>query len=549
MSLESVLPPSGFAWRAAGWLFVVVGWAAATVWIDRDARQRFGRSQPWLQLLVGLGCCLAWGSAMWGIWAGEAIGWLMAMFVASYAAMRTAMSREWQQGPLAAAMQVLKDAAHVIGMHPDDVGRRPLVNVGGAGRTIVLLKKDGSVYGGREVKRLDKTSSRAVACVKEVIGDAIACGATDIHMEPRSTEVNFRFRVDGLLQQDRAIDPNEGKAVVSTIKVLSDMDIAERRLPQDGTFSVVRGSERYELRVNSTPGKFGEKLAIRLLDPGGRVLKDGLGGLGFRDTTLTKIRELVHRPYGMVVVCGPTGSGKTTTSCAAISEMDGLTRNIITIEDPIEYQLDNVTQIAVNTAAGLTFASILRSVLRQDPDVILVGEIRDQETAEIAMQAALTGHLVITTLHANDAPTTIARLIEIGIDATLMQSALTAVVAQRLLRALCSDCKVKYKPSPEELNRYGLPANKVQRLYRANPQGCSECGGRGYRGRSGVYELMVMDAELRQLLVGRPSEAMIREVAKRQGMKTLYREALYKAVAGITSLEEVDRSVGGGGAG
>jgi len=549
MSLESVLPPSGFAWRAAGWLFVVVGWAAATVWIDRDARQRYGRSKPWLQLLVGLGCCLVWGSAMWGMWAVEAIGWLMAMFVASYTAMRTAMSREWRQGPLGAAMQVLKDAAHVIGMHPDELNRRPLVNVGGAGRTIMLLKKDGTVYGGREVKRLDKTSSRAVACVKEVIGDAIACGATDIHMEPRSAEVNFRFRVDGLLQQDRTIDPGEGKAVVSTIKVLSDMDIAERRIPQDGTFSVVCGSERYELRVNSTPGKFGEKLAIRLLDPGGRVLKDGLGGLGFRDKTLTKIRELVHRPYGMVVVCGPTGSGKTTTSCAAISEMDGLTRNIITIEDPIEYQLDNVTQIAVNTAAGLTFASILRSVLRQDPDVILVGEIRDQETAEIAMQAALTGHLVITTLHANDAPTTIARLIEIGIDATLMQSALTAVVAQRLLRALCPDCKVKYKPSREELERHGLPASKVQRLYRANPQGCSECGGRGYRGRSGVYELMVMDAELRQLLVGRPSEAMIREVAERQGMKTLYREALYKAVAGITSLEEVDRSVGGGGAG
>ena len=483
MSLESVLPPSGFAWRAAGWLFVVVGWAAATVWIDRDARQRYGRSKPWLQLLVGLGCCLVWGSAMWGMWAVEAIGWLMAMFVASYTAMRTAMSREWRQGPLGAAMQVLKDAAHVIGMHPDELNRRPLVNVGGAGRTIMLLKKDGTVYGGREVKRLDKTSSRAVACVKEVIGDAIACGATDIHMEPRSAEVNFRFRVDGLLQQDRTIDPGEGKAVVSTIKVLSDMDIAERRIPQDGTFSVVCGSERYELRVNSTPGKFGEKLAIRLLDPGGRVLKDGLGGLGFRDKTLTKIRELVHRPYGMVVVCGPTGSCKTTTSCAAISEMDGLTRNIITIEDPIEYQLDNVTQIAVNTAAGLTFASILRSVLRQDPDVILVGEIRDQETAEIAMQAALTGHLVITTLHANDAPTTIARLIEIGIDATLMQSALTAVVAQRLLRALCPDCKVKYKPSREELERHGLPASKVQRLYRANPQGCSECGGRGYRGR------------------------------------------------------------------
>jgi len=217
------------------------------------------------------------------------------------------------------------------------------------------------------------------------------------------------------------------------------------------------------------------------------------------------------------------------------------------IEDPIEYQVDNVTQIAVNTAAGLTFSSILRSVLRQDPDVILVGEIRDRETAEIAMQAALTGHLVITTLHANDAPTTIARLIEIGIDATLMQSAITAVIAQRLLRKLCEGCKVRYSPSDTERRRYGFPADKVQHLFRANPQGCSECRGRGYAGRSRVYELIVMDAELRKLLFGRPSEEMIRGVAERQGMKTLNRESLYKAVMGVVSLEEVERAVGGGG--
>ena len=277
------------------------------------------------------------------------------------------------------------------------------------------------------------------------------------------------------------------------------------------------------------------------------MLRGGLGELGFRDVTLEKVREIVNRPYGMLIVCGPTGSGKTTTAYGAIGELDGFIRNIVTIEDPVEYQLDNVSQTAINKAAGLTFASILRSVLRQDPDVILVGEIRDKETAEIAMQAALTGHFVFTTLHANDAPTTVARLIEIGIDATMIQSAVTAVLAQRLLRMLCTTCRVKYTPALEELRRYGIPEEKVKRLYRANPKGCEACNGRGYRGRTGVYELMVMGNEVRALLVGRPSEAAIRAAAEREGLKTLRREAVYKALMGVTSLEEVDRGVGGAG--
>jgi len=548
MPLEQLLPPPGFGWRAIGWLIVVVGWATATVIIDRDARRHFGHARPWLQTFLGLGCILAYGAATWGIWAVEVMGWLIAMFIASYAALRAAASHRWQHGSIGAVIDVLREAANVLGMNPDERDRRPLFSVDGAGRTVVLLKKDGSIYGDRAATRRDQATSRAVATLKEVLGDAIACGATDIHIEPRSSEVQFRFRVDGLLQSGRTIDSAEGKAVVSAIKVAADMDIAERRLPQDGTLSVVRGTERFEVRVNTTPGKFGEKLAIRLLDPGGRALREGLAGLGFRESTLTRVREFVHRPHGMLIVCGPTGSGKTTTACAALSEMDGLTRNIITIEDPIEYQLENVTQIAVNNAAGLTFPSILRSVLRQDPDIMLVGEIRDRETAEIAMQAALTGHLVITTLHANDGPTTVARLGEIGVDATLIQSAVTATIAQRLLRTLCQSCKVKYRPSRDDLDRYELPPDKVRKLYRAAPAGCVECGGRGYRGRTGVYELMVMDAQIRQTLVGRPSEAVIRTVAKRQGLKTLYREAIYKVVEGVTSLDEVDRAVGGSGA-
>ena len=547
MSHKELLPPPGFVSLALWWGMVAMGWTAATAWIDRDARQRFGDSRPWKEAFVALGCLLAYCAFFTGLWFVEGIAWLIALLAAAYVAMQTATVGEWGRGPMAIVRRLLRDVAQAIGMDPSAASPVPVSRNGIPGRSVVLLKKEGGVYGSRDASGLDKETSKAISTVKDVLGDAIDCRATDIHMEPRASEVQLRFRVDGLLQQDRMIDHATGRAVVSAIKVLADMDIAERRLPQDGTFAVLAGEQRFEVRVGSIPGKHGEKLAIRLLDPGGGVLRGGLGDLGFRDAILPQVREIVNRPYGMFIVCGPTGSGKTTTAYGAISEIDGFVRNIVTIEDPVEYQLDNVSQTAVNNAAGLTFPKILRSVLRQDPDVILVGEIRDKETAEIAMQAALTGHFVFTTLHANDAPTTVARLIEIGIDATMIQSAVTAVLAQRLLRVLCSSCKVKYAPTPDELRRYGIPGDKVKRLYRANPNGCKDCNGRGYRGRTGVYELMLMGSEIRQLLVGRPSEATIRAAAERQGMKTLRREAIYKVVMGVTSLEEVDRGVGGVG--
>ena len=548
MLLHELLPPARFLSQALVWLVVVVGWVAATVWVDRDARQGYGDARPWNGILVALGIGLVYFAFSTGMLLVGAIGWIVALVVAVYVAMKFAVSDNGVlDGYLAPVRQLLRDLAKSLRMAPATAAPAATTGRNSARRSIVLLKKEGGVYGGRDSAGLDREASRAVSTVKEVLGDAIACRATDIHMEPRAEEVQVRFRVDGLLQPDRSIDHGVGRAVVSTIKVLADMDIAERRLPQDGTFTVLAGDQRVEVRVGSIPGKHGEKLAIRLLDPGGGVLRGGLSELGFRDVTLGKIREIVNRPYGMLVVCGPTGSGKTTTAYGAIGELDGFIRNIVTIEDPVEYQLDNVSQTAINKAAGLTFASILRSVLRQDPDVILVGEIRDKETAEIAMQAALTGHFVFTTLHANDAPTTVARLIEIGIDATMIQSAVTAVLAQRLLRMLCTTCRVKYTPALEELRRYGIPEEKVKRLYRANPKGCEACNGRGYRGRTGVYELMVMGNEVRALLVGRPSEATIRAAAEREGLKTLRREAVYKAVMGVTSLEEVDRGVGGAG--
>jgi general secretion pathway protein E len=543
MPLRESPPPPEFYSHFLTWLAVGAGWAVSAVWIDRDAHRRYGSGQPWSGLLVALGCGLAYAGFSSGASLVVAIGWLSALVVAAYATLLfVADGGSLGQGPAAVVQRVLQDVKRTLRM-------APVAGFAGAGASggrtpIVLLRKDGGIYGGRDAGGLERDSSAAVATMKEVLADAIACRATDIHVEPRAAELQVRFRVDGLLQPDRTMDHGIGRAVVSVVKVLADMDIAEHRLPQDGAFAVLAGQRRFEVRVGSIPGKYGEKLAIRLLDPGGGVLQGGLGDLGFRDSVLEKVRGVVNRPFGMLIVCGPTGSGKTTTAYGAISEIDGLSRNIVTIEDPVEYQLDNVSQTAVNQSAGLTFSSILRSVLRQDPDVILVGEIRDKETAEIAMQAALTGHFVFTTIHANDAPTTVARLIEIGIDATMIQSAVTAVLAQRLVRVLCPDCREKYSPSPEEYRRYDIPETKVKWLYRANPSGCDKCNGRGYRGRTAVYELMMMGSEVRQLLVGRPSEAMIRGAAERQGMKSLRREALHKAALGITSLDEVDRGVG-----
>ena len=293
------------------------------------------------------------------------------------------------------------------------------------------------------------------------------------------------------------------------------------------------------MRAASGPTNFGEKIALRLLDADGGIVQGGLTGLGMAPAMLEAMRTLIHRPHGMLIVCGPTGAGKTTTLYSALSEIDSLTRNIMTIEDPIEYRLDNVSQTAVNVAAELTFAKILRSALRQDPDVILVGEIRDKETAEIAMQAALTGHFVFTTLHANDAPTTITRLLDIGIEASLIQSALTAVLAQRLVRVLCPKCREPYEPQPELLKTLGIRFDKPPAFYRE--KGCKECFGVGFKGRTGIYELLEIGPEVRSLLVGQPSIEAIRSSARKAGMKSLRLDGLRKVIAGVTTLDEVTR--------
>ena len=522
---------------ALAWLVAAAVWVAATIWIDRDARRVFGRATPWREALMATGLALLFGGVNGGARILELLGMFLVLFGLAYVGLRGVRLGWWAGDRLA----VLREVAQVLGAGP---AGQPGRGIGGSAAEresdVMLLKKDGQLYGDDDA--IDRETSDAIGTVKEVIAEAVAWRATDIHVEPRGgRDIQIRCRVDGLLKPLRSLPSDAGRSMISALKVLSDMDIAERRRPQDGSFAVLAAGRRFDVRVNSGPTGFGEKVALRLLDPAGAVLASGLGGLGLRRDSLQTLRSVIHRSHGMLIVCGPTGSGKTTTVYAALREIDGLVRNVVTIEDPIEYQLENVSQTAVNPAADLTFAAILRAVLRQDPDVILVGEIRDKETAEIAMQAALTGHFVFTTLHANDAPTTVMRLLDIGIDASLIQSAVTAVLAQRLVRTLCSACREAYEPEAGERRKYGLPADKVRRLYRA--KGCPACSHTGYRGRTGIYELLLVDTAVRSLLVGRPSLEHVRQAAARQGMKTLRQAAILKAVEGVTTLDEIDRVI------
>jgi type II secretory ATPase GspE/PulE/Tfp pilus assembly ATPase PilB-like protein len=330
-----------------------------------------------------------------------------------------------------------------------------------------------------------------------------------------------------------------GKGVISAIKVISDMDIAERRRPQDGTFAVHCGADRFEIRVASTPTSYGEKLVMRLLRSSGGVVAGGLNAIGLRPPILRQLREIIHKPYGMFLVVGPTGSGKTTTVYASLSEIDAHQHNITTIEDPVEYRLENITQIAVNTKADVSFANILRSVLRQDPDVLLVGEIRDRETAEIACQAALTGHFVFSTLHANDSVATITRLLDLGLESTLIQTAVTAVLGQRLARRLCPDCKERCSPPDGMIKKLNLKPGVVPFIYRE--RGCEKCGGSGYRGRMGIHELLVMNNDIRSLVRPSPSITDLRKAALKSGTLTLQIDGLFKVIQGETSVNEILR--------
>jgi len=383
---------------------------------------------------------------------------------------------------------------------------------------------------------LDKLIARAeeapvVKLVDLIIRQAIDERASDIHIEPFKDRISLRYRIDGKLYEIPPPAKHLHLPIISRIKILSKMDIAEKRLPQDGTFLVKLEDRVVDLRISTVPTIYGEKIVLRILDRGVVILD--LGMMGFDNKQLELIRIATNSPYGLVFLTGPTGSGKTTTLYAILNEIKHPTKNIITIEDPVEYKLEGVNQVQVKPDIGLTFASALRSFLRQDPDIMLVGEVRDLETAEICIRSALTGHLVLSTLHTNDAPQAISRLIDIGIEPYLLAPSILLIVAQRLIRKLCPDCKEAYEPTAEQLKTVKM---KTDLLYK--PKGCPRCGQIGYKGRVCVAEVMVANEEIRSLVNQRASFQKIREAARANGMQTLYESAVKKAEMGLTSLEE-----------
>ena len=530
-------------WLGVAWVILATAWAAFCIWVDTDYQEILGDDFPWSLPFVAAGAVFFFITYQYGL--GMLPLFLVALpasFVGyvAYRDTKAPSTRKMFTQRFARKMMFL--VATKMGMQKSFEKWFPAGHIGGRETdiSVVILKKDGSPVDGQGSDGLDREASRAIKTVQQIFEKAIGMRSTDIHLEPKAAEeLTVRCRIDGIMQNVSTLKGSAAKAVVSAIKVCANMDIAERRRPQDGTFALLKGGHKFDVRAASGPTNFGEKMALRLLDADSNVIKGGLTSLGMRDSMLKTLQAIVQQPHGMLIVCGPTGSGKTTTLYVALSEIDVLSRNIVTIEDPIEYQLDNISQTAVNTAADLTFAKILRSVLRQDPDVILVGEIRDKETAEIAMQAALTGHFVFTTLHANDTATTVTRLLDIGIDTTLIQSAITAVLAQRLVRVLCPKCKEPYPAPAEFRQKLGVPADKEVTIYKE--KGCPACHGTGYKGRTGVHELLVFDNAIRELLVEHPSIQAIRAAARKAGTRTLQESGIAKVLAGITSINEIVR--------
>ncbi|MEK6678251.1 MAG: type II secretion system ATPase GspE [Nitrospirota bacterium] len=386
-----------------------------------------------------------------------------------------------------------------------------------------------------EAKAADETP--VIKLVNMMITQAVKDGASDIHVEPDEKATRIRYRVDGILHEVMNPPKHLQSGISSRIKILASLDISEKRVPQDGRLNMNVGDKSLDIRVSTLPTIFGEKVVMRLLDKG--AILPSLEEIGFSTAALNKFKKMITKPYGFILVSGPTGSGKTTTLYSALNIINSMEKNIITIEDPVEYQLKLVNQVQINPKAGVTFATGLRSILRQDPDIIMVGEVRDKETAVIAIQAALTGHLVFSTLHTNDAPGAIARLVDMGIEPFLIASSLMVVVGQRLVRKVCQKCKRAYKPTAELLKE--LEISETSDITFVEGTGCQNCRGTGYSGRIALFEVLIIDEAIRNLIIAKASTTTIRAAAFKTGFTGLREEGLDKAIKGITTLEEVLR--------
>ncbi|GAB4149865.1 MAG: hypothetical protein Tsb009_24380 [Planctomycetaceae bacterium] len=387
-------------------------------------------------------------------------------------------------------------------------------------------------------------SSKGYWTARQLVYDAIQRRATDIHIEPKENEFSVRLRIDGVMYPSEPMDRTLGEMVCNVFKVLAALDITQKRLAQGGSFRGRLDDRDVDFRISTQGTHDGEKLSLRILDRSNAV--SSLSDLGLRKQLLETLQKHLQRNHGMLLSCGPTGSGKSTTLCAAVRSLETTRKNIITLEDPIEFQIENVNQIEINEKSGQTFESSLRNILRQDPDVIMVGEIRDRETAKLACQAASTGHLVLSTVHANEPATALTRLLELGVEPFVVADCVTGVLGQRLLRRLCPECRESYTPSDEELKLVGLPREKVDRIYRSCNDlnnSCEECGGLGFKGRIGVFEFMEVTSRLKELIRQKASVESIRETAREEGMLYMREEGLRMIALGITSLDELLRVV------
>ena len=388
-------------------------------------------------------------------------------------------------------------------------------------------------------EEVDESSAPIVRLVQLLITEAVQLRASDIHIEPFEDRIRVRYRIDGVLVERDSPPRRLLGALLSRIKILSRLDIAERRRMQDGRIKAMVGDKELDLRVSVIPTNHGQSVVMRLLDKDN--IRVGLRQLGFSDEAYDKLRSLIQRPNGIILVTGPTGSGKTTSLYAALNELNTPDRKIITAEDPVEYYLPGVNQVEIRHSIGLDFARVIRAMLRQAPNVILVGEMRDLETAQMGIQASLTGHLVFSTLHTNDAPSAITRLIDMGVPAYLVASSVVAIMAQRLVRVVCQKCKQPYTPSPAQLEAAGITPEMAKNASFAKGRGCGACQGTGYRGRLGIYELLMMSSKIRELTFNEAATERIRQQSITEGMRTLYWDGIDKVMRGVTTFDEVYR--------